>query len=157
MSAESEKNNDWGKSAGAVVIKDGKVLLARHTYGAGKGMLIIPGGYIRSGELPEDACEREVLEETGVTVKAEKLIGVRFSGKDWYCVFTAGYVSGEPRSDHEENSEALWVDADKIPDMDDVPDLTKVMIAKAIADRGFEKTPYTPRDKTRIQTLYTGV
>ena len=49
MSAENEKDNDWGKSAAAVVIKDGKVLLARHTYGAGRGLLIIPGGYIRKG------------------------------------------------------------------------------------------------------------
>lgn len=49
----SEENTNWEKSAAGVVIKDGKVLLARHTYGAGKGKLIIPGGYIFStAKLP---------------------------------------------------------------------------------------------------------
>ena len=44
------ENTDWGKSVSGVLIKDGKVLLARHTYGSGNGKLIIPGGYINIGE-----------------------------------------------------------------------------------------------------------
>ena len=36
------ENTNWNQSVTGVVIKDGKVLLARHTYGGGKGMLIIP-------------------------------------------------------------------------------------------------------------------
>ena len=155
MSAENEKDNDWGKSAAAVVIKDGKVLLVRHTYGAGKGLLIIPGGYIRKGELPDAACEREVLEETGVTVKAEKLIGVRFSDKDWYSVFTASYVSGEARSDNDENSEAVWIDAYEATERDDVPDLTKIMIRSALKESGFVQKDFVSRNKDRIQKLYT--
>ena len=155
MSAENEKDNDWGKSAAAVVIKDGKVLLARHTYGAGRGLLIIPGGYIRKGELPDAACEREVLEETGVTVKAEKLIGVRFSDKDWYSVFTASYVSGEARSDNDENSEAVWIDAYEATERDDVPDLTKIMIRSTLKESGFVQTDFVSRNKDRIQKLYT--
>ena len=39
-----EKNTNWQKSVCAVVLRDGKVLLARHTYGAGKGLFITPGG-----------------------------------------------------------------------------------------------------------------
>ena len=155
MSAENEKDNDWGKSAAAVVIKDGKVLLVRHTYGAGKGLLIIPGGYIRKGELPDAACEREVLEETGVTVKAEKLIGVRFSDKDWYIVFTASYVSGEARSDNDENSEAVWIDAYEATERDDVPDLTRIMIQSDLKETGFVQTDFVSRNKDRIQKLYT--
>ena len=42
------ENTNWGQSVTAVVIKDNKVLLARHTYGGGKGMLIIPGGYVEN-------------------------------------------------------------------------------------------------------------
>ena len=40
------ENTNWCQSVTAVVIKDNKVLLARHTYGAGSGKLIIPGGYV---------------------------------------------------------------------------------------------------------------
>ena len=38
------ENTNWGQSVTGVVIKENKVLLARHTYGGGKGMLIVPGG-----------------------------------------------------------------------------------------------------------------
>ena len=55
-----EKNNNWMQSVTAVVIEDGKVLLARHTYGAGKNMLIVPGGYVRLGETPQQAVVREI-------------------------------------------------------------------------------------------------
>lgn len=45
-----EKNTNWQKSVCAVVLRQGKVLLARHTYGAGKGLFITPGGYLKNGE-----------------------------------------------------------------------------------------------------------
>ncbi len=34
----STENTNWEQSVAGVVIKDNKVLLARHTYGNGKGM-----------------------------------------------------------------------------------------------------------------------
>ena len=37
-----EENTNWSQSVTGIVIKDGKVLLARHTYGPGKGRLIVP-------------------------------------------------------------------------------------------------------------------
>ena len=134
---ETEMNNtDWGRSVAGVCIKDGKVLLARHTYGKGKGMLIIPGGYINKGEMPEEALVREYHEETGVTVKAGRLIGMRFNPKDWYAVFTAEYVEGEPRSDGDENSEVIWLETEKALAEETVPHLTKLMIEKALSSGG---------------------
>jgi 8-oxo-dGTP pyrophosphatase MutT (NUDIX family) len=49
------------------------VLLARHTFHGDRWRL--PGGWMRRGERPERACEREVLEETGVEVRAVELLG----------------------------------------------------------------------------------
>ena len=46
----------WNQSATAVVIKDQKVLLARHTYGGGKGKLIVPGGYLEKENPPKKRC-----------------------------------------------------------------------------------------------------
>lgn len=37
---------------------------------------VLPGGGIDPGESPEDAVVREILEETGFTVKRERLVGV---------------------------------------------------------------------------------
>lgn len=39
-------NTCWTQSVTGVVIHEEKVLLVRHTYGDGKGLLIVPGGYI---------------------------------------------------------------------------------------------------------------
>lgn len=36
---------------------------------------VLPGGGIDSGETPEIAAMREILEETGFTVKADRLVG----------------------------------------------------------------------------------
>ena len=68
------ENTNWGQSVTAVVIKDNKVLLARHTYGGGKGMLIIPGGYVEKGETPQDAVIREFKEETNITIQPKNSI-----------------------------------------------------------------------------------
>ena len=128
-----EINTDWGRSVAGVVIRDGKVLLVRHTYGAGTGRLIIPGGYIKYGESPQDAVVREVLEETGVTVRPEKIAGIRFNAKDWYAVFTAEYLSGEAHSDNDENSEAVWIDVPEALERNDVPELTKTILKSVLA------------------------
>lgn len=140
------ENTDWGKSVTGVVIKDGKVLLARHTYGGGAGKLIVPGGYMEFGEDPRETVIREYLEETGVTVEPGNIIGIRFNTKDWYVAFRAEYVSGEARSDGDENSEVLWIDVEEALKREDVPDMTKKLILAALSDKeGFAKIPYESR------------
>lgn len=62
----SNENTNWGQSITGVVIKGNRVLLARHTYGGGKGKLIIPGGFVNMGETPQDALVREFMEETQI-------------------------------------------------------------------------------------------
>ena len=124
-------NTDFGKSVSGVLIRDGKVLLGRHTYGGGKGLLIIPGGYIQQGEAPEDAVVREFLEETGVTVRPGEILGIRFNTHDWYVIFRVEYLSGEAVSDHDENSEVLWLDVNEALSREDVPLLTKQAIMSA--------------------------
>ena len=75
MTQEEINNTNWSQSVAGVCIRDGKVLLARHTYGNGNGMLIIPGGYVKFGEVPQETMAREFLEETGVQVTVEAPLG----------------------------------------------------------------------------------
>ncbi len=141
-------NTNWGQSVTAVVIKDNKVLLARHTYGNGKGMLIIPGGYVMNGESPQDAVKREFLEEVSVVIEPKQIIGIRFNARDWYVAFYAEYVSGEPKSDNVENDEAMWLDVNEAIQRDDVPDLTKKLIQCALNnENGFINIPYIGKNE----------
>lgn len=140
------ENTNWYQSVAAVCIKDGKVMLARHTYGSGKGKLIIPGGYAELGESPQDAVKREFMEEVGIVIEPKDVIGIRFNSREWYVIFTADYVSGIPRSDGDENSEVVWMDADEALTRDDVPELTKIMISRAVSAKGFVNTPYNGKN-----------
>ena len=151
---ENGKTN-WGQSVTGVVIKENKVLLARHTYGGGKGLLIVPGGYVNVDETPQDALVREYMEETKVTVKPLDVIGIRFNMHDWYIAFRAEYVSGEATSDHEENSEVLWVDVEEALTREDVPELTKKLIESAVKkESGLHKEEYNGSTKHGPYSLY---
>ena len=146
---------NWGQSVTGVVIKDNKVLLARHTYGGGAGLLIVPGGYVNEGETPQDALVREYMEETKVTVKPLDIIGIRFNMHDWYIAFRAEYVSGDATSDHEENSEVLWVDVEEALAREDVPELTKKLIESAVKqEAGLHKEEYNGSMKHGAYSLY---
>lgn len=52
-----------------IVIKDGKVLLS---YLSNNGYYMIPGGGVEEGESYAACCERELLEETGIVVRAKE-------------------------------------------------------------------------------------
>ncbi len=112
-------------SVSGVVIKDNKVLLVRQTYGSAKGLLIIPGGFLSENEMPNAALKREIMEETGICAVTRNLIAIRFSRKEWWAIFSADYVSGEPVSDGIENNEALFLDVKDALERNDLTYTTK--------------------------------
>jgi len=59
----------------AVVEHDGSYLIVEET-AMGQRVFTQPGGHIEAGESPEEAVERETLEETGCTVSCADLVGV---------------------------------------------------------------------------------
>jgi 8-oxo-dGTP diphosphatase len=58
-------------AAGALFVRDDKVLLVRKTYGH---RWDIPGGYVDRGESPAAACEREIREELGLNRTVRRLL-----------------------------------------------------------------------------------
>ncbi|MGD9346802.1 MAG: NUDIX hydrolase [Candidatus Aminicenantes bacterium] len=59
-------------AVGAIVIKDEKILLVKRNKAPHKDLWAIPGGSLELGETLQKAAEREVREETGLTIKAGK-------------------------------------------------------------------------------------
>ena len=57
-------------AVGAVVMKDNKVLLVKRNKAPQKGLWAIPGGSVELGETLQAAAEREIREETGLTITA---------------------------------------------------------------------------------------
>lgn len=61
-------------AVGALVIHQNKVLLILRGEAPAKGMWAVPGGSVNIGETLQAAAEREVLEETGLQIKAGEVI-----------------------------------------------------------------------------------
>ncbi|KPB04733.1 NUDIX hydrolase [Bacillus sp. CHD6a] len=72
-----KRENVWLAVAGIVVDDDGKWLVVKKRYGGLKGKWSFPAGFVEANETVDEAVAREILEETGINVKVEGLIGVR--------------------------------------------------------------------------------
>lgn len=98
--------------AAAVIVRDGRVLLVRRRVAEGSLSWQLPAGAVEAGEDPEQAAERETEEETGLIVKALRMLGQRThpdTGRQmsyWACEVVAGLATiGDP----EELDAVAWV------------------------------------------------
>lgn len=103
----------------AIITKNDKVLMVRRAIKEGKLSWQFPAGGIEAGEVAEEAAVRETLEETGLTVKAVRLLGERVHPNTGRLMsYTAcEVVSGEAHvADDEELDAIAWVALDEIPE-----------------------------------------
>jgi 8-oxo-dGTP diphosphatase len=63
-------------SAGAIIIHNNKILLARYNNSSGKTYLVCPGGGVNNEEGLSQAVVREVKEETGIEIVPDKIVCV---------------------------------------------------------------------------------
>ncbi len=88
------------------VVHDGKILLVQERM---DGNWAMPGGWADLGNAPASVAEREVWEESGYRVKAEKVVAVmdanRIEPMEFYhafkIIFLCDLVGGEPHISHE--------------------------------------------------------
>lgn len=88
------------------VVKDGKILLIQER---ADDRWAMPGGWADLGNSPKSVAEREVWEESGYRVKAEKVVAVidanRIEPFEFYhaykLIFLCTLLEGEPRTSHE--------------------------------------------------------
>ena len=108
---------------GAVVLKEGRILLVRRGAAPARGLWAIPGGGLKLGETLQEGAEREILEETGIVIRA---------GEPVFCCDTftrdeegrlrfhyvivdmaADYLSGEVKA-ADDALEARWISPEEL-------------------------------------------
>lgn len=103
----------------AVVLCRDEVVMVRRNVEPGIGAWALPGGHVERGESVEQAVEREVQEETGLTTKISSLVGLYSESKNPVVVaaYTAEFVEGKM------NSESSEVQAVGLFSFEDLPRL----------------------------------
>ncbi len=139
-------NNKFYTVCGIVEINQ-KILLVRHTYGAAKNRLLLPGGFVCECEMPARAAEREILEETNVTAKSKAVFAVQFKPEQWCIVFEMEYICGTPKTDNNENSEVLLISADEATKRSDITNMSREILTAydKNKDNALKKSEYFPK------------
>ncbi|MFH9606054.1 NUDIX domain-containing protein [Streptomyces sp. NPDC017448] len=103
--------------AGAVVIRNGAVLLIRFTEEDGASHYEIPGGGVEEGETPETAVVRELDEETGLagTVGPEIARVWKDGRHEHYFLVAATGEVGPPETLDTYGGVPVWVPVEELP------------------------------------------
>ncbi len=139
----SKQKNDYPDNprvaVGAVVFSNDRVLLVRRGHPPSEDLWAIPGGSVEIGETLQEAAEREILEETGITIRAGQPVytfdaierddagKIRFH----YVIIDLGadYISGDPIAG-DDALEARWVTAQEIVELQVSPPTLKLLKGK---------------------------
>ncbi len=124
------------------LVEDGnKILLQNRIRNDWRGYAL-PGGHVEPGESVVDAVIREMKEETGLTITAPRLVGVKQfpieSGRYVVLLFKATKWSGDLISSEEGQME--WIDRYHLADIKTVDDFEALL--KVIDDPDLTEFQY---------------
>ncbi|MGH2757228.1 MAG: NUDIX hydrolase [Actinomycetota bacterium] len=120
-------------AVGAIVVRDGALLMVQRGTDPGKDLWSIPGGRVEHGELLSDALKREVAEETGIAITVGSLAGIlEVPGAETHYVildyFATALDHTEPRAEGDA-ADARWVPLDDVVKLDCTPRFIEMMKA----------------------------
>jgi 8-oxo-dGTP diphosphatase len=108
-------------AVGGVAVSDDRLLLVRRGHGPAAGEWSVPGGRVAAGEPIEAAVVREVVEETGLDVVVDELLGwvERFDEGHHFVILDFRVTVLDPDAPvraGDDAAEAAWI---PIPDLGD--------------------------------------
>ncbi len=141
---------DFGIRVGAVVERDGKVLLVRHQKPDRNPYWVLPGGRLEPGETIPECAGRELAEETGLTARFSEVLYVsEFMREDRHTVDVTVRATVDPDDEArlgsdpevEEGAEPTlkelrWVEIPALRDIELLPPWIKHHVAED-AGRGW--------------------
>ncbi|HJR46205.1 MAG TPA: NUDIX hydrolase [Actinomycetota bacterium] len=117
-------------AVGAVVIRNGALLMVQRAQEPASGLWSVPGGRVEKGEYLNAAVAREVREETGLDVEVEELLGIlEVVGDPHYVIldFVATTTGAqEPRAGDDVGA-ARWVPLDEVQTLECTPRFLETM------------------------------
>ena len=103
-------------AAGVILALNGEIVLLKRGIPPSIGKWVFPGGYVDAGEPTEAAAAREALEEVGLEVEIEELVGVySYEGNRVILVVYSGHAVGGTLKGNFECLDVQTFPLDEIP------------------------------------------
>jgi 8-oxo-dGTP diphosphatase len=130
----------------AAIVRENRVLIARRARAPAQGVFTLPGGVVEVGETLREAVQREILEETGLTIEPVALAGYREriardlerKVEQHFVIlpFASRWIAGEPVL-NEELAEVRWLVPSELAGLTTTEGLAEIVAnALAIIGRG---------------------
>ena len=108
--------------AGALIVKDNKILMIQEAKKSCYGQWNFPAGHVEEKELITDAAIREAFEETGCKIKLTGVLPIStiVSPNDETIVtikFTADIIEENIKIDKNEQLDVQWIELEKVKTM----------------------------------------
>jgi len=124
-------NTRFTVTAGAVIFNEqNQVLILKHPFRAGSGWGL-PGGFLKAGEQPLQALQRELREEIGIELAQAEVFWTRtFKRPKQVEILFLGKVKGHVELRSMEVVSAVWCDPDTLPE--GMPKDQKLLVRRAV-------------------------
>ncbi|HEX2654982.1 MAG TPA: NUDIX hydrolase [Xanthobacteraceae bacterium] len=122
----------------AAIIRDDRVLVVRRARKPASGLFTLPGGGVEAGETLVEAVQREVMEETGLTIDVVALAGHRevivrdkagAVERHFVIMAFAARLAGGDIVLNDEIAETRWVLPDELADLSTTEGLGEIVAA----------------------------
>ena len=120
-------------AVGAIVVRNGHLLMVRRAQEPSLGLWSVPGGKVERSEYLSDALRREVSEETGLAIEVGELAGFFevIGDDDHYVImdFLCTYSGADEPRPGDDVDRVRWVPLEDVPSLDCTPRFVELLTA----------------------------